>query len=86
MCSAPSQTGVRAANSATGGKTAAAVSQTIRSGKPIKEACGTGFFLLSNWSQWISGLAYAGFLTCYQRQVAYSLTQSINLSTGKLFS
>lgn len=85
MCSAPSQTGVRAANSATGGKTAAAVSQTIRSGKPIKEALVLGFsaIKLVPVDLWT---VHTGFFACYEHQIAYSLTKSINLSTGKLFS
>lgn len=84
MCSAPSQTGVRTANSATGGKTAAAVSQTIRSRKPIKEALVLGFSAVKPvpvdfWT------VRTGFLTRYKHQIAYSLTKSINLSGGKLF-
>lgn len=85
MCSAPSQTGVRTANSATGGKTAAALSQTIHSRKPINEALVLGFSAIKLvpvdfWT------VHAGFLTRYEHQIAYSLTKSISLSTGKLFS
>lgn len=82
MCSAPSQTGVRTANSATGGKTAAAVSQTIRSRKPIKEAFVLGFFAIKLvpvdfWT------VHTGFLTRYKHQIAYSLIKKYQSIHGK---